>query len=189
MDSRIIRDTKSQATRRGDQGTRLTVEVMSTEQTSQIYLTPPSLPRVAVFFLMTAMVAVEDQCNKGTVRGFLSKRGDMYISPAVQGRGAVACHQMDHAKGEAYNKDQYLMIRRVKLMTLRCLEMRVIGRGRFFGFNCETLNVHADAAQQLWSLARQERTLDNLMYICTVYVVCTLCLRPGAKPKLSTDKE
>lgn len=35
------------------------MDVMSTEQTSHIYLTPPSLPRVAVFFLMTAMAAAE----------------------------------------------------------------------------------------------------------------------------------
>lgn len=41
------------------QGRALTVDVMSTEQTSHIYFTPPSLPRVAVFFLMTAMAAAE----------------------------------------------------------------------------------------------------------------------------------
>jgi hypothetical protein len=33
----------------------LTVDVMSAEQTSQTYLTPPSPPRVAVFFLITPM--------------------------------------------------------------------------------------------------------------------------------------
>jgi hypothetical protein len=31
----------------------LTVEVMSAEQTSQMYFRPPSVPRVAVFFRMT----------------------------------------------------------------------------------------------------------------------------------------
>lgn len=40
-------------------GERLTVDVMSTEQTSHMYLTPPSLPRVAVFFLMTAIAAAD----------------------------------------------------------------------------------------------------------------------------------
>lgn len=36
-------------------GRTLTVEVMSAEHTSQIYLTPPSVPLTAVFFLMTPM--------------------------------------------------------------------------------------------------------------------------------------
>jgi hypothetical protein len=33
-----------------------TVDVMSEEQTSQTYLTPPSVPRVPVFFLITPML-------------------------------------------------------------------------------------------------------------------------------------
>ena len=37
--------------------TRLTVEVISTEHTSQTYLTPPPVPLTAVFFLMTAIAA------------------------------------------------------------------------------------------------------------------------------------
>jgi hypothetical protein len=36
---------------------RLTVDVMSDEQTSHTYLVPPSVPRVPVFFLMTPMVS------------------------------------------------------------------------------------------------------------------------------------
>ena len=36
---------------------QLTVDVISAEQTSQTYLTPPSPPLAAVFFLMTPMVA------------------------------------------------------------------------------------------------------------------------------------
>lgn len=36
---------------------------MSTEHTSHMYLTPPSLPRVAVFFLMTAMAAAVSRNN------------------------------------------------------------------------------------------------------------------------------
>lgn len=36
--------------------TELTVEVISAEQTSQTYLTPPSVVRVTVFFLMTPIV-------------------------------------------------------------------------------------------------------------------------------------
>jgi hypothetical protein len=34
----------------------LTVEVISDEQTSQIYFAPPSVPREPVFFLMTPML-------------------------------------------------------------------------------------------------------------------------------------
>jgi len=34
----------------------LTVDVMSDEQTSQTYLTPPSVPRDPVFFLMRPMM-------------------------------------------------------------------------------------------------------------------------------------
>ena len=36
----------------------LTVDVISAEQTSQTYFTPPSLPRVAVFLRMTPMAAI-----------------------------------------------------------------------------------------------------------------------------------
>lgn len=48
---------RKEATGAGEGGGGLTVDVISTEQTSHMYLTPPSLPRVAVFFLMTAMLA------------------------------------------------------------------------------------------------------------------------------------
>lgn len=60
-------------------GTKLTVEVMSTEQTSQMYLTPPSLPRVAVFFLMTAMMADGGQSNHEIVRGLSNKLRDIWM--------------------------------------------------------------------------------------------------------------
>jgi hypothetical protein len=41
----------------GKRKKNLTVDVISAEQTSQTYLTPPSPPLAAVFFLMTPMVA------------------------------------------------------------------------------------------------------------------------------------
>jgi len=40
---------------RGTNGSYLTVDVMSAEQTSQTYFTPPSPPLAAVFFRMTPM--------------------------------------------------------------------------------------------------------------------------------------
>lgn len=42
---------------RTEEEKKLTVDVMSAEQTSQTYLTPPSPPLAAVFFLMTPMIA------------------------------------------------------------------------------------------------------------------------------------
>ena len=38
-----------------DMDMKLTVEVISEEQTSHTYLTPPSVPREAVFFLIRPM--------------------------------------------------------------------------------------------------------------------------------------
>lgn len=42
----------------GDWGRGLTVAVMSAEHTSHTYLTPPSVPLMAVFFLITPILAV-----------------------------------------------------------------------------------------------------------------------------------
>ena len=39
-------------------GVGLTVDVISAEQTSQTYFTPPSPPRVAVFFRITPIAAI-----------------------------------------------------------------------------------------------------------------------------------
>ena len=42
----------------------ITVEVMSPEQTSQIYLSPPSVPRVTVFLRMTPMIALRNEADE-----------------------------------------------------------------------------------------------------------------------------
>ena len=47
----------AKARQREPQGLVLTVAVISAEHTSQTYLTPPSVPRMAVFFLMRPMVS------------------------------------------------------------------------------------------------------------------------------------
>lgn len=43
----------------------LTVEVISAEQTSQTYLTPPSPPRTAFFFLITPILQLQYGCAPG----------------------------------------------------------------------------------------------------------------------------
>lgn len=56
----------------------LTVEVMSDEQTSQTYLTPPSVPRDAVFFLMRPMArdCLRNQTRSGrSLEGRGARRG------------------------------------------------------------------------------------------------------------------
>lgn len=63
----------------GQRKKKLTVDVMSAEQTSQTYLTPPSPPLAAVFFLMTPMVAplgghtMHTRAGRRIIRG---ERGD-----------------------------------------------------------------------------------------------------------------
>lgn len=57
--------------RMGD-GDKHAVDVMSTEQTSQIYLTPPSLPRPTVFLRITPIV----------VRAGMRLHDPSYVPPA-----------------------------------------------------------------------------------------------------------
>ena len=80
MDARLL--LAAQCSKTTVQDMKLTVLVMSAEHTSQMYFTPPSLPRVAVFFLMTAMVAAKAQNANGIVREVVNRR---------VGMGCVTC--------------------------------------------------------------------------------------------------
>jgi hypothetical protein len=55
------------AFRRGKGGRELTVEVISAEQTSQTYLTPPSPPLVAVFLRMTPIDSISSASPPGSM--------------------------------------------------------------------------------------------------------------------------
>jgi hypothetical protein len=68
-----------------------TVEVISAEQTSQTYLTPPSPPRVEVFLRMTpiASISASSGAAPGSMGGAMAGDGSLGIMESSAGPSAV----------------------------------------------------------------------------------------------------
>lgn len=112
---------------------------------------------------MTAMVAAKGQSNNAAGRGVFDKRGDMDIWSAMQGKEAGALHGKD---GCNISGVYHLMMRRAGSMgwdgwdgwdvCRRALMMKVALEEP--KPNDVIVDLEADAAQQMWSLARSGKS-------------------------------